>query len=509
MAGLQAFREAYVSAGSLPEFSDDFMDYDSRRLRYEIYWAFYESSVYNDVHDWATAYRRTQGLYKYIRNIYNPAFRLGEFWKAHLWGGLLDPAAGDGKEFPSALPIVIDDENAQADELRAAIGQVWEWSRWQVIKDLVTLRGSILGDVGIRVMDDVDRGKVYLQPVHPGTIEDIDLDPFGNVKGYTLQEVREDPEKAGKDVTYTETAERDGDLVIYRTYRDNKPYAWNGTAEEWEEPYGFIPMVMIQHNNVGLDWGWSELQPARSKIHEVDDLASNLSDQIRKTVNPVWLFSGLNKPSSAPDVTGADSSTSRPQPGREEMNALYTTNPDAKALPLVAPLDIAGVVQHIQEVLQQLEGDYPELEYLKRRKELGNISGRALRTIQQDPVVKVQQRRAGYDDAIRRAQQMAVAIGGFREYDGFAGFGLDSYAAGDLDHQIGKRPVFDVDPMDEIEQEEAFWKVAESAARAGVPLPVYLQFQGWSEERIAALVESEEYQAQQEASRLMLGVNLG
>ena len=90
VAAYKAFREPYL----ISRFDDDaeFCDFDARRLRYAIYWAFYENTAYRKVHGWATRYKVDHGLYRYIRNIYNPAYRLGEFWKAHLWGGTLDPA---------------------------------------------------------------------------------------------------------------------------------------------------------------------------------------------------------------------------------------------------------------------------------------------------------------------------------------------------------------------------------------------------------------------------------
>src|SRR5690606_6064623 len=117
-------------------------------------------------------------------------------------------------------------------------------------------------------------------------------------------------------VTYTETAERGaGEDVIFTTYLNGQPYPWNGQAAEWVEPYGFIPLVLIHHNDVGLDWGWSELHPARSKIHELDDLASMLSDQVRKSINTVWLFTG-DKPSSAPSLAGRTATADLPEPGR-------------------------------------------------------------------------------------------------------------------------------------------------------------------------------------------------
>ena len=107
VAAYKAFREPYLVSEPATA-DDDFSDHEARKLRYAIFWSFYENSAYRNVHSWSTQYRIDYGLYRYIRNIYNPAYRLGEFWKAHLWGGMLDPGAGDGEGVESALPIVVN-----------------------------------------------------------------------------------------------------------------------------------------------------------------------------------------------------------------------------------------------------------------------------------------------------------------------------------------------------------------------------------------------------------------
>lgn len=433
MNGVRAFREAFMSSDVTDP--DDWNDYTARQTRYAVLWSFYENTAYRNIHSWSTSLRAAYGMYKYSRNIYNPAYRLGAFWQSHLWGGALDLAAGDGKEVPSALPIVTTNE-----ALRPAIGQLWRNSNWSSRKSIATLWGSTLGDVGLRVIDDVERGKVYLDVVHPATIESVELDAFGNCRGYVLREMRYD--EAGREVVYSEQATRDGDEVVYSTYKDNRLYGWDGLPAEWREPYGFVPFVLIKHNDVGMDWGWAELFPALSKVREVDDLASKISDQIRKMVDSPWLFAGVDKPRSTPTTTGtAAGASNKIEPGREEIPALYGPV-GATATPLVANLDLSAAAAHVASILQELERDYPEL-----RQTLSNasndVSGAALEIDHQPIEDKVIERRANYDDGLVRAQQMAIAIGGFRNYDGFSGFDLDSYAAGDLDHAIDhQRPVF-------------------------------------------------------------------
>jgi hypothetical protein len=240
-------------------------------------------------------------------------------------------------------------------------------------------------------------------------------------------------------------------------------------------------VVHIQHNDVGHLWGWSELHPVRSKVHEVDDVTSMLSDQIRKTVSVKWLFNFKRPVTATFPVTTPTPTQGHYEPGREEENAIYSTTENAKATPLVAPLNIKDTLEHITGLLEEIERDYPELK-LDRMRASGDVSGRALRVARQPTETKVIQRRANYDHGLARAQMMAVSIGGFRGYEGYSGFNLDSYDRGDLEHHIGQRPVFSSDPLDELDEDKVFWEAAKVAGEAGFPLNAYLLRAGWAEE---------------------------
>ncbi len=506
-AAVKAFREPYLVSRFDQE---DFGDFDARQLRYAIYWSFYENTAYRNVHKWGRKYKIDYGLYRYIRGIYNPTYRLGEFWKTHLWGGPLDPMAGDGQQEATALPIAIPAENADADALRLSLALLWKWSNWQTRKDIVSLTGAVLGDVALQVVDDTERGRVYLDVVHPTVIRDVTLDAYGNVKGYVFQEERRNPANRGQMVTYSEICSRDGDMVVYQTLMNQRPYPWNGEAAEWSEPYGFVPLVMIQHNNVGADWGWSEVHPGRGKFQEADDIASKLDDQIRKVVDSPWFLAGVSKPKSTRTATSlddeayqeTDAALDRPTPGQEEVPMIYTPNAQASAKSMVGDLDIGAVNEVVGSLLKEIERDYPEVQ-MDIWTAGGDTSGRALRVARQRAESKVVQRRPNYDDALVRAQQMAVAIGGWRGYEGFAPFNLDSYQAGRLTHGIGKRGVFAADPLDDEEQEDAFWTAAQKAIKSGVPLLAYLRRRGWTDEQIALIESEPEYQQRRQMMALM------
>lgn len=473
-AGLAAFKEAYTS--SVPGHEETFGTIAARRARYAIFWGMFENSAYRDIHRWATALRHQFALYKYVRSLYCPAWRIGSFYASHLWGGRLDPDAGN----EGAIPI--ETEN---DKLRPAIAALWAATNFGARKDIIALRGTILGDTILRVIDDTEKERVYLYRVDPSTVVELTLDSFGNVKGYVIEEERPNPENELQTVTYRLVVSRDGENVVYETFLNDAPYGWEGKPEAWASPYTFVPAVLIKHLDVGLPWGWSELHPMRALVYEVDDLASMISDQIRKAVDPLWHMKGMTKKQLI--ISGASGSSARPQPGREELKAIWSSNADAKAEAMIAPLNLASALAHVVNLLKEMERNYPELQ--QDIWSVGATSGRALRVARQRVDAKVLQRREGYDMGLVKSQQMAIAIGGFRKYKGYDGFDLTSYGKGDLDHRIAARPVFAADPMDEAEIAQALWQAAATAVNAEADLAGFLRAFGWPEAKIAMVVK--------------------
>jgi hypothetical protein len=471
MSGLTAFREAYMDSDESNEFT--FESVKARLLRYSMYWGFYSNTAYSQVHRWATSYKVDQNLYKYIRNIYSPAYRIGEFYREHLWGGSIDLADPTHGAFP------VQTENEAVLE---ALTRLWRDSNLPMLKDVVTLRGAIEGDVFLRVGDDPERASVTLERVPASDIVELDRDPMGNIKGYIIEEQRL---FEGREATYREEVSRDGDFVVYKTFKDNAPYGWYGQPKAWEIPYGFVPLVHIQHNDVGLNYGWSEIHPMRSKVQEVDEQASLLSDYLRKYSEPVWLVTGKRWS----DVTlddGDDEGTDEDKPGRNRLRLIHGFPEGAKVTPLVTDMRVSDTLAHISSMLEELERDYPELQ--TDIWATGATSGRALRIARERVTSKVVQRRVNYDDGLVRAQMMALSIGGMRGYPGYESFDLGSYDRGDLNHQIADRPVFPIDPQDEADIAAAEWQAIKTAVDAGADLRGLLEMRGWGEDEIDLVV---------------------
>jgi hypothetical protein len=507
MAGISAFREAYMLAemegfeGDVANaFSQDFSSPDSRATRYDVLWAYYQGNAYRNLHKWAKKLKHDYGLYTYIRDIYNPAGRICNFHQTHIWGGHLDKVAGDGSEKPSALPIT----DVANESLREAIAKIWQWSRFRIYKDIVTLYGSVYGDVFLKVVDMPDRELVYIDRVHPGWIVDVRRNALDEITYYEMQYMRLDPERNnGQKATYTERATLLDNGVVYQTLRNNQPYDWDGYGEEWVIEYPFVPLVHIQHFNVGLDWGWSELFQKLSTFRELDDQASKLGDQVRKMVDSPWFFTGVRPGKDGGTITieglGTENEGTVSEISREETPLLYAYEPGARAFPLVAELDIEAALNHVKEISFEVERSYPELRTaLWRGRGQGDVSGRALILARQEADDKVTSRRVNYDEKLVTAHRMALAIAGEAGYDGFNAYSFQDWDGdtGPSAHTIkADRPVFKPHPSESLDHSRQLWTNAALAQRVGVPLDIFLKDQQWDPERIAEITDSPLYQA--------------
>jgi hypothetical protein len=526
VGGSPTFREEYIVADPLVPWA--WGTYAGRLLRYRLNWTLCDGSSYSDVHKWSRAMRKRFGVYRWSRPIFTPGFRIMEFHATHIWGGGLDLQAGDGKGSPSALPII----DIASDRLRPMIGKIWRDSNWATKKDRIPRWGSSMGDAAIEVVEDTNKQRVKLRPVHPASLAHVACDEEGNVREYDLVEFWPDPE-AELDrngvrplVKFTKRVRRDGEMVKFQTLRDDEPYDWRQhyyrakdteIGPEWEAEYGFTPLVLTKHLDVGLDWGWAEIHPAIARAREVDDLGSIVTDQARRILNSGWI---LNSPQPSAKVfrkaaasvsefetlpmtdpgetTSTDTSGVMTVIGRDKMQLYWidpknNDNKPVQPFQLVGNMPIAEIGAHIDRLMNEMKEDFPELRL--EGMSTGD-SGRARRLAQSRAIAKIHARRPNYDDPLVRAQMMALSVGGTlrgrKAYPGFEGVERNSFLDGDLYHRIGDRSVMQVDRMDTIEEEKMLAEVLQTYAQAQIPIGIGMRRLGYP----AADIKAAEKQAE-------------
>jgi hypothetical protein len=476
------FKEQFLTSALNNVGVSEWGDWDSRQGRYRLLWSYYEGSAYRNIHTWARRYKDSFGLDRYVRDLFNPMSALGSVYESYVWGGWLDPTASNNPQ--SALPIETENEN-----LRLALATLWRASQWTTQRNIIPLRGSVIGDVFISVVDNPARGDVYLQRVDAETIATVEKDGMGNVKAYTKLYRRPDDINPLVSAEYKEVVSRDGDDVVYQLYKNGELYPWGGDVAEWAIPYGFVPMVHIQHHDIGRAWGMAEGHPSLPLFREVDETMSRIGDKVGQQLNAPVLFAGMQEPVQRPN-TGAPNTLTTPQDaGKDQIPTLYAPDPAAKAQFLVADLPLAEALEVVKAHQAELERRYPELAI--GNGEGGVRSGTAEQERHRAAENKIQERRANYDAGLVKAQQMAVAIGGWRQYPSYEPFSLNSYDAGELDHSIAYRDVFRRDDTTQIAIATMRATGIKTMVDAGANLKAAAIMFGLTEEEAQALIEVE------------------
>jgi hypothetical protein len=308
---------------------------------------------------------------------------------------------------------------------KPAVNQVFDWSDWDRDGVLYVHYGAQYGVSGLKMSDLRELGQVVVKPVKPTCFLLVDAGDYDDTPQMAIYvETRMDA--TGKEYEYAEviTAE------AVRTFKNGQPETFGGRDGEYPNELGFVPYIEIEHIKTGERWGESTYQKAIPLLDEVNQLASYLADIIAKNAEPQWV------------VMGAESS----ELTKSGDNVWFLPG-GSKAEPLLAKVDIAGVLEFVREIRDQVHGALPELSF-DELKSKTNIATATLELQLMELVLKVRRCRPNYDhglaDALRLAGRAAATMGGL---DGVSNLDDEELAF------EAKRPVLPLDPATEMELE--------------------------------------------------------
>lgn len=454
-------------------------DYNSRLNRCDIFSGYYHNIAYHSFVTYSQGLKTTEGLYKHVRGVYNPVNRLVESYVSKVYGGLLDT------ETTQAGSIPIQTENLALIE---AIKSLWIASKWGQKKSLYVRNGAMIGDSFIKIVDDVQHEQVRMEVLNPAKIKNLEVDETGEIQQAVIEYWITHPDPGtmtNKRTLYRETITPE----LFSITLDGKavPIAQNGRGEmvsEWPNEYGFVPLKHVQHTDMDMRFGAPAFHGSMHKINELNDLASILNDGMRKQVQLPLVFK--NAKIGSLDF-GSDQSSQTVQrndkPRKDTQNALEITGTDAEVIVLSPTIDITSGIENIREIEFELEKDLPELA-LHRLRESGNLTAPGVRSAYDDAIARYQEARGNYDSGLVEAHNMAIAIGGFRGYEGYQGFNLQSLHDGSMEHQIAQRPVI----SDTLGLNEQLTVTLQGLSQ-NAPKTFYIRA-GWSEKEADELVES-------------------
>lgn len=441
--GVAAFNERYY----IPHEDYGWDTYTARLNRYAFAEWYYNNTVYTRILGGAAElHRYERRLYKHVQGVYNPVKRLVDSYPAKIYGGQIDWMNLER----GAIPVV----SASETRIRDGVKALWRASNIGQVKSLYVHYGALYGDSVLKVVDDRASEKVRLEVVHPAKIKDITLNSAGDITRVVIEYNRTDDQPApvgnaqwdesgGKSYVYTEVI----DEQSFRTYKDGEPFAFYEDADgnkvsAWTNEYGFVPLVMVKHRNMGLDYGANAFYGSTRKIDILNDAASLLNDAIRKSVRIVWFFSGVNSANST--VTMSDEE-------KDQLPAIFAPVGAEKPFAMTPNLDLQSALANVAALSSEVEKDMPELALNSVRERVRDVTGAAIESLYQDAVERYVEAQGHYDDGLVRANRMALAIGGYNRYKGYEGFTLESRNDDSTEHQIAKRKYM-FDKVSEMER---------------------------------------------------------
>lgn len=409
----------YNAKNHVAEIEFDFTAYDSRLARYWHNRRTVDNTIYHTIiNAYANVYKNTENLYRFIRGEYNPVPRLVNLEVANTFGGVID---FENFEM-GAIPI-----NGADETLLESIRQVLKWSNIQQLKRLYPREGATMGDIALKVIDDPERGKVRLEVLDPRKVYDVELDAVGNVK---MIDIRYDEFDRDTDkwFEYRETINKDSFCI----------YHGNDVHDEWDNPYGFVPIEWTPHVNTAFGFGVTSFHHVRYKIDNMNDMATLLHDNMRKVVNTKFQYTGSSD--FARDSTGKPETISVTTDNRDTAPILRAGDGEFK--PMISPLDLDGALAVLINLGGEIEKDLPQLSLQTMRNNNPDLSGIAIKHLYSDALELIGETQGNYIQGLKSAVQMAVSVGAFRRYDGFKRYNVDSFHNGDLDFNIERKVLF-------------------------------------------------------------------
>jgi hypothetical protein len=437
---------------------------------FDAYWAYFSNTAFDVLDGYWQAYKAQNGLNRFHRSIINPWFRLSKFYVGAVYGA--GGLSFDGKPLPEGIRNAIPLAEDTAENILIGTSQLMRWSNWLVGKNLQVQNAAAVGCSCIEVVLDNARGHVMAEHHWPGHMKDMDNDGQGNIKSAVLEwdiieKEPQAPPKVGEkrtDAKYRTYKFRKemvgGDNGYIATFKDGQLWDPSGTGSGLQEnPWGFVPIVWVQHEDIGTGFGLPAGWAIQGKIDQINDMASLLFDQVQKIVKmPILLQSNKQMPQEiTPRNTQATNqqimTEQDAQKGREEVPFIEVGMGGGAVL---VPLDIAQGMETLAVMIEELEKDTPELSMWSQARQsggdttgegmdrqMGDINGRYI------PIMQT------HDMATTKWLQMGMTMAGWAINAGlwgprgrltkdqlkFADFTLDSYKAGELDFDIVPRPL--------------------------------------------------------------------
>jgi hypothetical protein len=456
--------------------------FDSLPARMGRYWrnTLYEEGKQYRPANLLRAGARFTKRYRHLRNIYNFVARVIDLEVNSVYGGAID---WPGDLATGAIPIEVDPNASPM--LITSIKKVLKWSNFGRQKDLYVRNGSRLGDSFLKVIPVqkiVEDGqgsqflvwsKVRIEVLDPHKVKDVEHNESGDLTFIHIE--YEDIGDDGKPFVYGEKITK-FDIAIFRNDEE---------VSRVPNTYGFVPATHALHKNIGRKWGITSFHNTLEKIDEINDVASNTNDGIRRASNPLIVTIGGKM--SQPDAEMRE---------RDQILVVELPDTDMSVETVTPTIDVAGSISSQDKMTSEAEADVPQTSLQRIREKNGDMSGVAIENSYKDASGAIQAIHGNYDEPLLRALQMACTIGGVIGLEDFP-YDLESYEEGELDFYIKQRKLF----SDNLSKEARARLILEAAQSPAWPI-IARDLEVSDEDIALVMADAQERQAAQAAAAI-------
>jgi hypothetical protein len=381
-----------------------------------------------------------------MKPLRNPAMRAVEVYASTLWPGTIDSA------------FEIEAENGA---IIRPIEQVWGWSNWNGGKQVAARWAAMYGNWFCKVSQKPD-GRPYLQNIEPQEITDFEVDERGYITALRrdtplVEYLGEVPVQKTRTEYWSKSADGgDGVYAVWAHDKGDAPLRNLGVpdAKRALADFGidFVPFVHAKLRDIGEQYGAGVYSLALDKIDEANRMATRLHQMLFRHNKSTWALEAnsvdaLTGRPLAPVSVGGIAAT-KETPGQLTLGdeVLLSLPGNSRLTSIVPQLAWREALDILNAQISEIERDVPELAYTSLREAKGELSGRAARLLLTDAFARIYEARGNMQDALARANMMALTMGANAELDGFTGIG--SFDDGSFDHSFKAKPII---PPDETE----------------------------------------------------------
>jgi hypothetical protein len=380
---------------------------------------------------------------------------------------------------------ILPDINIQSDkpEVKKDIEKFLQWSNFDGAKQLLLRTLALKGDLFVKVLSK-DR-KVFMENIKPEDVTSYTVDSRGYLTSLRIdREIESDTSLKKYYTEFWDVRSKVAYYSIWEKSTPNLPLESMGDPSEYKPlawlGIDFIPIVHVMFRDVGELRGVGCCTAVLDKIAEADRQATRLSQMLFRYNRPLMVVASNSldaqgKPVPAPLISTKSKGSADDDIFKE--NSILSLPGMSSLESLVPPINYADALAILQDMVNEIAQDLPELKYYSLSDT--SLSGKAISLLLAGAIDRAREARRNFIQGLKRLDEIALTIGRFQNIFPES---VGSYENGDFEHTIAVSDPWETSP----DEKATIFQTLSSK----LPVAPSMRLAGYSEEEITDATES-------------------